>query len=314
MTEPLVSVVTPFHNTAPFLAECIESVLKQRHANWEYVLLDNASTDGSTAIAQRYAAQDSRIRFIRRDDLVPQVPNYNRALAQVSPAAAYVKVLEADNWLFPNCLQEMVAHAEANPGVGIVSAYNSTETRLRLMGLPLATTVVEGPKLARRQLAGEIYVFGAPTTVLMRADLVRSRVPFYDESYAWAEDLSACFEALRSSDFGFVHQVLTFVRTENESILSRIQGFDAQLLDRLVLLHRHGEHFFTPADLARVRKRIEGDYYACLARGRLARQGEAFWRFHRKSLASEGIALQKSRLAAAVVRQAFAQALRPLGG
>ena len=49
--DPLVSVVTPFHNTAEFLGECIESVLAQSYENWEYILLNNASTDGGDALA-----------------------------------------------------------------------------------------------------------------------------------------------------------------------------------------------------------------------------------------------------------------------
>jgi len=50
--EPLVSVVTPFYNTQAFLPECIESVLRQSYENWEYLLVDNCSTDGSGEIAQ----------------------------------------------------------------------------------------------------------------------------------------------------------------------------------------------------------------------------------------------------------------------
>ena len=52
--EPRVSVVTPFYNTAEYLAECIESVLAQTYTNFEYILVNNKSTDGSREIAERY--------------------------------------------------------------------------------------------------------------------------------------------------------------------------------------------------------------------------------------------------------------------
>ena len=65
VNRPLVSVVTPFFNTAPYLAECIESVLAQSYSHFEYILLDNCSTDGSSEIAAAYASRDSRIRLIR---------------------------------------------------------------------------------------------------------------------------------------------------------------------------------------------------------------------------------------------------------
>ena len=82
--EPLVSVVTPFYNTAEFLRECIESVLSQTYSNFEYILVDNQSTDGSAAIAAEFAARDQRIRVVRNERFVDQVPNYNGALLHVS--------------------------------------------------------------------------------------------------------------------------------------------------------------------------------------------------------------------------------------
>ncbi len=175
---PLVSVVTPIHNTAAYLTECIESVLQQTYSNWEYILVDNASTDGSGDIARSFASKDSRLRVFRYDELFSQVPNYNRALSLISPKSRYVKVLEADNWLFPECLDKMVTLAEANPAVGVVCSYNVTETHVRMTGLPLARTVLNGREVARMQLRGDAYLFGAPTTVLMRGDLVHASTPY----------------------------------------------------------------------------------------------------------------------------------------
>ena len=60
--QPLVSVVTPFYNTADYLRECIESVLAQTYTRFEYILVDNQSTDGSAEIAAEYSKRDSRIR------------------------------------------------------------------------------------------------------------------------------------------------------------------------------------------------------------------------------------------------------------
>src|SRR5215470_8626977 len=131
---PVVSVVTPFYNTAAFLAECIESVLAQTFDSFEYVLLDNCSTDGSGEIAARYAARDPRLRVVKNDRLLPQVPNYNRAMTLPSAGCRWVKVVQADDTIFPRCLSEMLALAEAHPSIGVVSSY-------RLMG----NIVLPGP-------------------------------------------------------------------------------------------------------------------------------------------------------------------------
>lgn len=86
---PLVSVVTPFYNTAAYLDEAIRSVRAQRYANFEYILADNCSTDGSLEIARHHAAEDPRIRVIAATEFIAQFPNYNRALRLISPQARY---------------------------------------------------------------------------------------------------------------------------------------------------------------------------------------------------------------------------------
>src|SRR5262245_48947782 len=103
---PLVSVVTPFFNSAPYLKECVESVLAQKFEDFEYLLIDNHSTDGSSEIAHEYARKDARVRVIRPPTFLPQVHNYNFGLSQVDPKAAYFKIVAADDWLFPPCLTE----------------------------------------------------------------------------------------------------------------------------------------------------------------------------------------------------------------
>src|SRR3954470_22315609 len=125
--KPLVSVVTPFYNTEEYLSECIESVLAQTYENWEYVLVDNESTDGSAGIAQRYAAKDRRLRLVSNEKFLTQVENYNHALRQISPHSKYCKLVQADDWIYPNCLSEMVEAAEASGRVSLVGAYSFYE-------------------------------------------------------------------------------------------------------------------------------------------------------------------------------------------
>ena len=184
-STPLVSVVTPFYNTREFLAECIESVLHQTYTNWEYILVDNCSTDGSTEIAKRYASQyPNTIRLIHTSSFLSQVENYNFALSRISPDSKYCKMVQADDWIFPECLRSMVELAEAHPKVGIVSAYELEGDHASLGGLPYPSPEVEGREVGRLYFQKNIHLFGTPTSLLMRSDLVRSRDPFYDERHA----------------------------------------------------------------------------------------------------------------------------------
>ena len=116
--RPLVSVVTPVYNGEEFLRECIESVLAQTYSSWRYVIVDNCSTDRTFDIASEYASRDPRIHVQRTDRFVNAVANYNNAIRQTSHRSAYCKVVAADDWLYPTCLQQMVELAEAYPSVG----------------------------------------------------------------------------------------------------------------------------------------------------------------------------------------------------
>src|SRR5438128_1399449 len=208
-TAPLVSVVTPFYNTEAYLAECIESVLGQTYQNWEYILVNNCSTDRSPEIAQRYVEKDQRLRLLHNEQFLTQVRNYNHALRQISPQSKYCKIVQADDWIFPECIAQMVAVAESNPSVGIVSAYRLAGREVKNVGLPYTSKIVTGRDLCRMQLLDGCFFFGSPTSILLRAEIMRSREPFYSEN-RYHEDTESCYEILQTWDFGFVHQILTF--------------------------------------------------------------------------------------------------------
>ena len=98
---PLVSVVTPVYNGAEFLADCIESVLRQSYSNWEYIIVNNCSKDGTLEIARRYAQQDPRIRVHDNETFLGVIENHLLAFSLMSPAAGYCKVVSADDLMFP---------------------------------------------------------------------------------------------------------------------------------------------------------------------------------------------------------------------
>src|SRR4030095_8878047 len=94
-TTPLVSVVTPFYNTAPYLEECIERTLAQSYENFELILVNNCSDDGSREIALRYVQRDSRVRLVDNERFVGQVENYNNGLMKISDDGVSTKSLRS---------------------------------------------------------------------------------------------------------------------------------------------------------------------------------------------------------------------------
>jgi len=293
-TEPLVSVVTPVYNGEKYLRECIESVLNQTYRNWEYIIVNNRSTDRTLEFAQNYATKDSRIRIRNNPEFVNVMRNHNIAFREISRDSKYCKVVQADDWLFPNCLAEMVKVAEVNPTVGIVGSYCLDNERVKCDGLPYPSTLVPGRDICRLTLLGQVYLFWSPTALLVRADLIRTSGKFYGEPHVHGDE-EATYEALRHSDFGFVHQVLTYVRRHEESVTSlSARRFNAMLLAKLDLLLKYGPVYLNDGEYRRRLREEMKDYYRFLARNlfRLAERKD-FWKFHLNGLEKLGHRLSK---------------------
>ena len=110
---PRVTVAIPVYNGANFIAEAIDSVLCQSFTDFELLIVDNASTDGTQAICRKYATKDSRVRYIRNPVNLGASANYNRGheLAR----GEFLKWLAHDDWISPNFLEECVAILDAHP-------------------------------------------------------------------------------------------------------------------------------------------------------------------------------------------------------
>jgi glycosyltransferase involved in cell wall biosynthesis len=288
--EPLVGIVTPVYNGGPYIAECIESVLRQTYANWTFTISDNASTDDTVRIASEYAAKDGRIRVVTHDKFLTQMPNWNRSLEYFDRGAAYFKMLHADDWLYPDCLAEMVAVAEQHPSVGIVSAYRLEELTPSLGGIPFGQTVTPGRDVCRGVFSHTIFVFGSPSNILIRGDLVRKYSPFYDPSFFHA-DYEACLRLLQESDLGFVFKILTFTRRHNESHTSKYRVFNTYPSEDILIFKQYGSKCFGKEEFERAMKHRVRSHYRFLGKALLERRGKEFWKFQREMLAKAGFEL-----------------------
>ncbi len=209
--SPFVSVVTPVFNGEPFLAESIESVLAQDYANWEYIIVNNCSTDRTLEIAMSYARRDGRIRVVTNRDFVNCEENHNNAFRQISARSDYTKVVSADDALLPGALGKMVRFAVGHPTVGIVGSYQQSNDTIKWKGLPENVSVLSGREACRMGLLEGLNVFGNPMSVLYRSDLICGTESFFPHSEPHA-DTSACYAHLRNCDFGFIHEVLSLRR------------------------------------------------------------------------------------------------------
>jgi len=309
-SQPLVSIVTPVYNGERHLAECIESVLKQTYSNWEYIIVNNCSTDGSLEIAQRYASQDPRIRIHNNTEFLRVIANHNHALRQISPASKYCKIVFGDDWIYPECIERMVALAEQHPSVGLVSAYGLFGSQVAWGGLPYETTFMDGREFCRRKLLGERLQFGTMTSVLVRADLIRQQHAFFNEANLHADN-EACFHVLMQSDFGFVHQVLSFTRIEEGTLRSVSKQLNTYLPGMLTNLVKFGPLCLTQPELQAAVEADLAGYYRFLAQSVVPIREAAFWQFHKSKLRELGYPFSTFRLAQAMLVRGLNALLNP---
>jgi glycosyltransferase involved in cell wall biosynthesis len=315
--EPLVTVLTPVYNGERYLAECIDSVVAQTYQNWEYIILNNCSQDKTLDIATHYAAKDPRIRVVSNDSTVDVISNHNRAFRLMAADSRYCKVVSADDWLLPQCLQQMVPVAEENPSVGIVGGYQLSgggtdwsDWCIKWAQIPYPSVVIPGRQIGRIYMLGGPDVYGSPTSLLYRSDLVRSQDQFYPNLTAEA-DTSACCRCLSHTDYGFVHQVLSYERVHNVRVTTRSRSLNAYVPSRIGDLLTYGAAFLSPEERSRRLSMLFEEYYDFLASSVLRRREREFWSVHERLLSELGYPLSRPKLARHVFKAVTRLILNP---
>jgi len=310
--HPLVSVLTPVYNGEAFLAECIESVLNQTHKNFEYIIVNNRSKDGTLEIALDYSKKDQRIKVHNNETFVPVIENHNIAFSLISGKAKYCKVVSADDAIFPDCLMGMVEVAESHSSAGIVGCYQQSGNDIRWQGFPYPRVTVSGRELCKQILLSRnpSFGFGSPTSLLYRADLVRKGREFYPNASAEG-DTSACFKHLKDCDFAFVYQVLCSEKKHEQTQSSKSKALNRYASSILRDLIEYGPSYLTEEErVLAFNEHLKG-YYRFLAGSLLGFKGREFWQYHRDRLKELGYPLRTSRLLKAGMTKILGEIANP---
>ena len=296
-TAPLVSVVIPVYNGEATIADAIRSVLAQTYPNLDLTIVNNCSTDGTRTIAEQFARQDPRVRIHDNKEFLDVVGNHNHALTLYSPNAKYVKLLGADDWFFPNCVEELVKVAETYPTVGMVASWVLAGTMVINDGLPYPSPVTPGREIGRQRLLNNVRVLGHPSTSLLRISALEGRHPFYTP-LDYHGDAVAYLHLLKDHDFGYVHQALSFVRTGAKSrttyYLERVGSYYFGDVNEVTTF---GPHYLTPQEFKKRLNEVTHAYYRFLAFEALHFPGNDFWEYHFGRVKALGYQVSRARLA-----------------
>lgn len=119
--KPLISIISPTYNHEKYIEECIESVLCQSYENWEMIIVDDASTDKTPEMVQKYVNKDSRIKLIRHNENYGPFyldKTYNEALSIAK--GDWIAILEGDDVWLPYKLEKQVEILNKYPSENIV--------------------------------------------------------------------------------------------------------------------------------------------------------------------------------------------------
>ncbi|MDO8805337.1 MAG: glycosyltransferase family 2 protein [Elusimicrobiota bacterium] len=136
--SPRVCICVPVYNAAATLAATLDSILSQTYKNISVIIVDNASTDNSMSIADRYAALDGRVLVLRHRENVGAEGNFTRCLQLAS--GDYTAIYHSDDIYSPSMAEEQVSFLELNPEAGAVftmaAAINENGSVGRVYRLP----------------------------------------------------------------------------------------------------------------------------------------------------------------------------------
>ena len=108
----MVSIIVPVYNAELYLKECVDSILRQTHLDWELILVDDGSTDASGYLIDRYADSDRRIRALHTANGGLSVARNNGLNAAYGE---YIVFVDADDMLHPRAVETLLRHAKGHP-------------------------------------------------------------------------------------------------------------------------------------------------------------------------------------------------------
>lgn len=173
---PRVSVLLTAYNRAPYIASSIESVLAQTLRDFELIITDDRSSDGTVDIAEAYARRDSRIRVFRNERNLGDYANRNHAASLAT--GEFLKFHDSDDVLYPLCLEIMVSLLSAAPSAGF-----ALSSSVSWPGGPVP--MLSTPRLSyQREFLGFGMFNAGPAGALFRTETFRALGGFEDHGAA----------------------------------------------------------------------------------------------------------------------------------
>lgn len=191
MKQPLVSVIMPCYNMEQFIADTIRSVISQTYSDWELLIVDDTSTDGTVALVQSIAEQDDRIRLSVNAEHAGIAPTRNRCIEKAT--GRYLAFLDADDVWHPDKLQQQLQFMEEHKVGFSYSSYDLIDET----GKPLGKTIQTAGDLDYKAYLRNTII-GCSTVMLDTDRVGKVTVPNFrtsEDTATWLDILKKGFKA-----------------------------------------------------------------------------------------------------------------------
>jgi len=215
--RPRVTVLMPAYNVERYIGQAIKSVLDQTFTQFELLVIDDASTDGTLDIVHAFAS-DSRVRVVRQEHNRgrPRTRNHGLDIAK----SEYVAFLDADDYCAPERLAKQVAYLDANPHIGGVGSWkkwvdmDGSQVAGEIRRFPLEPDEV-ACKMIRECTLGQ-------TSLMLRRTAIGNYR--YDPAYPYSEDYELWARMIEATRFANLKEPLTYYRRHTEQSISAHHG------------------------------------------------------------------------------------------
>lgn len=188
---PTISVIVPVYNAENSLGRCVQSILKQTYSQWELLLLDDGSQDGSASLCDRYAASDARISVCHKaNGGVSSARNQGLLRAK----GDYVAFIDSDDYVEDKYLEKLIKFAPADL---VICGFKNIGGE---SFLPDATDAVSlnNNSFVKKILAVPYYL-DTPWCKLFKRDIINKHGLVFDQKLKLSEDTLFCYEYLRNA-------------------------------------------------------------------------------------------------------------------
>lgn len=207
MKDPLVTVLLPAYNAELYLAEAVESILKQTFSDFELLVINDGSKDRSSEIVRSF--KDERIRLVENETNLRLIATLNKGIKLAK--GKYIARMDADDVSLPDRLQKQVAFMEAHPEAGVCGTW------FEQLGNPGKVVKYPESDAAIRVMMLYQTPFCHPSVILRKEVLEKNQV-FFSPDFIHGEDYEMWIRLSSYTRFANIPEVLLHYRVHESSV------------------------------------------------------------------------------------------------